>query len=178
MIHLLAENAASKSLHNKWIETPARLRSLSMDSSAQAVWPTASCMQRYMFFPLWTVLLYLLWRFRKKQKVNHSEPAINGWSLRMSTWAVLAHFVPLEGSGNLCGDFYFRFFPAFQEHNARLEDTQNISLSTAPFVIRVTRPTWTTPQTLQLKWFIRWFWGCSCLSRKTVTCSNGFHHFY
>ena len=50
---------------------------------------------------------------QKKQKVNHSEPAINGWSLRMSTWAVLAHFVPLEGSGNLCGNFYFRFFSAF-----------------------------------------------------------------
>ena len=118
---------------------------------------------------------------QKKQKVNQSETAINCWSWRMSTWAVLAHFVPLEDIGNLCGDFYFRFFPAFQEHDARLEDTQNISSSKVLFVIRVTRPTWTTPQspqTLQLKCFIRWFWGCSFFSRKTVTCSNGFHHFY
>ena len=90
-----------------------KITCLSVDSSVQAVWPTASCMQRYMFLPLWTMLLYLLWRFRKKQKVNHSETAIHGWSLRMSTWAVLAHFVPLEGSGNLCGNFYFRFFSAF-----------------------------------------------------------------
>ena len=109
---------------------------------------------------------------RKKQKVNHSETAINGWSLRMSTWAVLGHFVLLEDIGNLCSNFYFRIFPAFQEHNARLEDTQNISSSKVPFVIHVTRPTWTTPQTLQLKLFTRWFWGCSCFSRKNVTCSK------
>ena len=87
-----------------------KITCLSMDSSAQAVWPAASCMPRYMFFPLWTMLLYLLWRSGKTK----GEPKWNCDKLLILANVNLSRPCPLcafGGHWQFARRFLFPIFP-------------------------------------------------------------------